>query len=239
LSSPSRSNQLFTINQVNNVKKNNLMNSLFAGLLLASPIVGAEQYPAADFQPKVIYQDETYQHSKSAAADTTSEPSESESESATQVDPQYPAANFQPKVLYKDTEYKPSQALTETTVPTPADGQASTAASQTTTEQAAGGLSEFWPGLVILALAGLVYFKKQSKAKTVERKPSVSSVAPGRLTGVAKYLNRSSGTGVARYLEKHVKSGTGATGVAKYIAKTVGSSQRSATGLEKYMRDRG
>lgn len=213
------------------MKKNNLMNGLFAGLLLASPIVGAEQYPAADFQPKVIYQDEDYQHGKSATADTTSE--QSESESATQADPQYPAANFQPKVVYKDADYKPSQPLTETAEPA---GKASPGASQTTTEKAASSLIEFWPGLVILALAGLVYLKKQSKAKEVESKPSVSSSDPGRLTGVAKYLNRSSGTGVARYLEKHVKSGTG---VAKYIARKVVSAKGTATGVEKYMRDRG
>jgi hypothetical protein len=222
---------------VNNVKKNNLMNGLFAGLLLASPIAGAEQYPAADFQPKIIYQDEDAKHSKSATADTTSEQSGSESESATQADPQYPAANFQPKVLYKDSDYIPSQSLTETALPA---GKASTEASQTPTEKVASSLIEFWPGLVILALAGLVYFNKQSKAKEVESKPSVSSSGPpSRLTGVAKYLNRSSGTGVARYLEKHVKSGTAATGVAKYIARKVVSAKGKPTGVEKYMRDRG
>ncbi|WP_246247135.1 hypothetical protein [Candidatus Methylobacter favarea] len=220
------------------MKKNNLINSLFAGLLLASPIAGAEQYPAADFQPKVIYQDETYQPSKSETADTTSEPSVSKSETASEADSQYPAAHFQPKVLYKDADYKPSQALTENPVAA-APSPASSGASQTTTEKAASSLSEFWPGLIILALAGLVYFKKQSKAKKVETKPSVSSGAAGQLTGVAKYLNRSSGTGVARYLEKHVKSGSGATGVAKYIAKTAGSARGSATGVEKYMRERG
>ncbi|MDD5578401.1 MAG: hypothetical protein PHY16_03850 [Methylobacter sp.] len=218
------------------MKKNNLMNGLFAGLLLASPIAGAEQYPAADFQPKIIYQDESYKHSKSAtAADTTSE--QSESESATQADPQYPAAHFQPKVLYKDADYKHSQSLTETAV---TDGKASPeASSQSTTEKAAGSLSEFWPGIVILALAGVVYFKKQSKAKEAESKPSVSSRDSSSLTGVAKYLNRSSGTGVAKYLEKQVKSGTGATGVAKYIARKVISGKGPATGVEKYMRDRG
>jgi len=40
------------------VKNNNLTNGLFAALLLSSPLVGADsKYPAADFQPTVVYQD--------------------------------------------------------------------------------------------------------------------------------------------------------------------------------------
>jgi hypothetical protein len=56
-------------------------------------------------------------------------------------------------------------------------------------------------------------------------------------------LNKVSGTGVSRYLDKHVKSASAATGVAKYLAKQTVSPKttaaKSATGVEKYMRDRG
>jgi L-fucose mutarotase/ribose pyranase (RbsD/FucU family) len=47
------------------------------------------KYPAANFQPKVIFADES---ATSTSANT---------ESST-FDPDYPAANFQPKVLYVD-----------------------------------------------------------------------------------------------------------------------------------------
>lgn len=67
------------------------------------------------------------------------------------------------------------------------------------------------------------------------------------MTGVAKYLNRISGTGVSRYLEKQQKSSpaasAAATGVAKYMAKQAESTKTAATeaktGVEKYMRNRG
>jgi hypothetical protein len=46
---------------VNNVKKNNLTRGAIALLLLASTAAGADQqYPAADFQPEVVYQDSDY-----------------------------------------------------------------------------------------------------------------------------------------------------------------------------------
>jgi len=56
-------------------------------------------------------------------------------------------------------------------------------------------------------------------------------------------LNKVSGTGVSRYLEKQVKTTSSATGVAKYLAKKALSAKSSTndavTGVEKYMRDRG
>ena len=54
--------------RVNNVKIINIKNGAFAVLLLASSVAGAEsQYPASDFQPKVVYQDTEYKHQGSSA----------------------------------------------------------------------------------------------------------------------------------------------------------------------------
>jgi hypothetical protein len=51
------------------VKKNNVKKGIFTALLLASPFVTAgTQYPASDFQPKVVYQDESYQHQSSGSS---------------------------------------------------------------------------------------------------------------------------------------------------------------------------
>lgn len=62
------------------------------------------QYPAADFQPKVIFIDKD---AAGIGAATTAEPKCKESKAQTvasadkvEFDPKYPAANFQPKVIY-------------------------------------------------------------------------------------------------------------------------------------------
>ena len=106
-------------------------------------------------------------------------------------------------------------------------------------------LSSYLIGLVVLALAGFYFFKKSSTV-TVQKKAPAAAPAKASYaltTGVAKYLNKVSGTGVSRYLEKHVKSSSAATGVAKYMAKQAASPKttaaKAATGVEKYMRDRG
>ena len=47
------------------MNKNNLTKGLFTALLLISSVVSAdEKYPAADFQPKVVYSDDNYKHNK-------------------------------------------------------------------------------------------------------------------------------------------------------------------------------
>ncbi|MFU8787892.1 MAG: hypothetical protein ACNA7G_02615 [Methylobacter sp.] len=53
------------------------------------------QYPAANFQPKVIYLDQDSIKSSSAKCSP-----EKAAEKKAEFDPQYPAANFQPKVIY-------------------------------------------------------------------------------------------------------------------------------------------
>ncbi len=52
-------------------------------------IAADEQYPATNFQPKIIYQDDSVSQNSAPAAMSDSE---------------YPAAYFQPKVIYQSDE---------------------------------------------------------------------------------------------------------------------------------------
>jgi hypothetical protein len=234
---------------VNNVKKNNLTRGAFALLILASTAVGADQqYPAADFQPEVLYQDSDYiaKNSPASAKAPASTPKTavSSAEVSNEVDSKYPAANFQPEVLYSDPNYKPrasvkTSASKEEVGSTPVESASTAAASK---EESS--MSSYLIGLVVLALAGFYFFKNRSTVTVQKKAPAAPAKASYALTtGVAKYLNKVSGTGVSRYLEKNVKSASAATGVAKYVAKQAASTKttaaKAATGVEKYMRDRG
>ncbi|HEY8034881.1 MAG TPA: hypothetical protein VIF37_04755 [Methylobacter sp.] len=226
------------------MKINNLTNGLVATLLLASPIVGAEtEYPAADFKPKVIYQDIDSNQSKSASASSK----QAKSVESTESDSRYPAADFEPKVLYKDADYKPSKFT----------GTSSTSERATTGDVAVNtapkveeeSMMSYLIGLVAFAVAGYLFLtnKRESKAKASDSR-SYSSHASG-LSGVARYLrkhNMGPVTGVARYLESQVasaKSSAVTSSVEKYLEKQAKStkekSAQAGTGVEKYMRDRG
>ena len=215
-----------------------IKNSALAVLLLASSMVGAEtQYPAADFQPKVVYQDPDYKPS--------GQPSTSSSTSSV-TDSQYPAANFQPKVLYNDPTYQHTQSPASTT-----GGAQQAAAEQAASESASAKKDEsssYFIGLIVLAVVGFILFRKGTKGEVKASKGragyQATTGSSTGLTGVAKYINRASGTGVARYLERQAKSASASaavTGVAKYMAKKAESSKSSevATGVAKYLRDRG
>jgi len=235
------------------VKKNNLTRGAFALLLLASTAAGADQqYPAADFQPEVLYQDSDYIAKNSPSAAATKAPAStpkatSSTAVSNEVDSQYPAANFQPEVLYHDPSYKPSQSV-KTTVSKEEIGSnqvESQSAAPAGVKKEESSMSSYLIGLVVLALAGFYFFKNRSTAKVQKKAPAPVKTSYA-LTGVAKYLNKVSGTGVSRYLEKQVKSAsaTATTGVAKYMAKQQAASPKAtaakaATGVEKYMRDRG
>lgn len=63
------------------------------------------QYPAADFQPKVVFIDEeaaaAASSSAPAAADSSKCPGQQQAKAKqTEFDPKYPAASFEPKVVY-------------------------------------------------------------------------------------------------------------------------------------------
>jgi hypothetical protein len=229
---------------VNNVKKNNLTRGGIALLLLASTAVSAdEQYPAADFQPEVLYQDSDYIAKNSPSA-STSKATASNAAASKEVDSKYPAANFEPEVLYHDPNYKPTESA-KTTVSKQAVGTESVesqSVAPAAVKKEESSMSSYLIGLVVLALAGFYFFKTRSTAPA-QKKATAPAKASYTLTGVAKYLNKVSGTGVSRYLEKQVKSAsaTATTGVAKYMAKQAASPKatKAATGVEKYMRDRG
>ncbi|HEY8037401.1 MAG TPA: hypothetical protein VIF37_17620 [Methylobacter sp.] len=55
-----------------------------------------DQYPAANFQPKVIYIDKDSVQTSTKCTCPAQKPAEKEVE----FDPKYPAANFVPKVIY-------------------------------------------------------------------------------------------------------------------------------------------
>ncbi|TPQ29325.1 hypothetical protein ACH518_07520 [Methylomonas sp. HW2-6] len=79
----------------------------FVVSLLAAPSVGAVDYPAADFQPKVVYRDSSVAEvapaaANSAAAASSAAPCVNQTQQS-EVDPKFPAANFQPKIVYSGT----------------------------------------------------------------------------------------------------------------------------------------
>ncbi len=53
-----------------------------------------DKYPAANFQPKVVYID------NESVKSTPKCPDQKPAEKAAEFDPKYPAANFSPKVIY-------------------------------------------------------------------------------------------------------------------------------------------
>lgn len=225
------------------MKINNLTNGLVAALLLASPIVGAEtEYPAADFKPKVIYQDPAYSQTKSAPAAAAAK-----QEAPAEADSKYPAADFEPKVLYKDADYKPSK-FTGTSSTTERATTADAAAVSAPVKVEEESMMTYLLGLVVFAVAGYIFLGKREPKAKVSSSPVYSGHVSG-LSGVARYLrkhNMVAATGVARYLESQVvsaKETAAASGVEKYLEKQARSAKEKAaqagTGVEKYMRNRG
>lgn len=76
-----------------------LTHSILVALILVSSAAVAENYPAANFQPKVIYSSEEV---VKAQPSTPCPPNTQQAE----VDSKYPAASFQPKVIYSNPEFK-------------------------------------------------------------------------------------------------------------------------------------
>lgn len=236
------------------VNKNNLTKGLFTALLLVSSVVSAdEKYPAADFQPSVVYQSDAVKNGSStqtavkAAAPATAQASH-------EVDSKYPAADFQPKVLYTDDKYQHNKAVPErktTNSSVSSDTEDSSAVTLNPQPLPPKDSSvTYLLGLVGLGAVGFFLFRKQAtpaptKAKTASIAPASSKTAA--TTGVGKYINKVSGTGVSRYVDQQVKTEKSATGVAKYVAqqtlvekaRAVEEAEKKATGVEKYMRNRG
>jgi hypothetical protein len=58
------------------------------------------QYPAANFQPKVIYIDKDSVQASASTSTKCACPAQKPAEKEVEFDPKYPAANFVPKVIY-------------------------------------------------------------------------------------------------------------------------------------------
>ena len=228
------------------MKKNNVKKGIFTALLLASPFVTAgTQYPAADFQPKVVYQDKDYQHQSS----TSSNASASVGEKA-KADANYPAATFQPTVVYQDKEYKHNTgAGTSKSIPLAMwEEKIEQAIEEKYADEADAEDSSMNPlfAIVVLGVAAFLFTKKpKGTAKSGRTTQTSSAHVPSSdgLSGVAKYLEKKSPklSGVAKYLEANQPAPK--SGVAKYVARKVVAAKQAAsakaTGVEKYIRNRG
>lgn len=223
------------------MKKIELTKCVMMALLLTSSMAMAEEYPAADYQPKVLYTNPEYSSGKAAAAAAAPAPKSVAKE--VEADPAYPATNFQPKVLYSDAGYSHSSVA-------PNANQSSKSAGSTTSAEAAvdviqtekAASSDFsYIGLILLAVAGFFIYNKKAPKGAKSSSGDSYQVATGA-TGVEKYLEKMgvNKTGVAKYLEK--QDSNPATGVAKYMAKQIVRDREAAaakaTGVEKYLRDK-
>ena len=91
------------------MKKIQLNQGILGGLLLVAAVANAQEYPAADFQPKVLFQDESVVNevqtntSDSAQAPCVNNQSaDVKKDVVAEVDPNYPASSFQPKVIFSE-----------------------------------------------------------------------------------------------------------------------------------------
>ncbi|WGS86564.1 MULTISPECIES: hypothetical protein [Methylomonas] len=225
------------------MKTSELTKGVMAALLLSSSMVVAQDYPAADYQPKVLYSNPDYANSSSAS--NVAAPAAKVVETV-EADPNYPATNFQPKVLYSDSAYKHDKTA-------PSIGGAATSVSSASSdavvesasaEPAKESSNNALLGLVGLAAVGFfLYSRKSGSSSSGAGSSSDSSATSGEATGVEKYIDRlgMNKTGVAKYLEKQGSNQT--TGVARYMAKQIVKDREAAaakaTGVEKYLRDRG
>lgn len=224
---------------------NNLTKGTFAVLLLSSAVASADQqYPAADFQPEVLYQNSDYiakETPKAAPAKTAAPVAKA---AAVEVDSKYPAADFQPEVLYHDPNYKPSTSAKSVSVKEKAN-QTSNAVETTpvaVAKEESSSSTTYLVGLLGLALAGFYLFNKSKTTATNNTTSAPAAKSYAVNTGVAKYLQKITGTGVERYInsQEKVSTTTQLTGVAKYVAnQPEQSSAKVATGVDKYVRNRG
>ena len=227
------------------VINNNFKKGVLAAMLLASPFVSAKtDYPASDFQPKVLYSDSDYKHSGAA-------PAAAKKAKQTGFDANYPAATFEPKVLYSDSNYEHKKDVVSAPKKHKMSATSVMVEQNAAVNEAEESDQTMLIGLIALAVVGVFFIRKKSaaapKAKAAPRRPartvSVNVSEEGGLTGVAKYLagKEISTTGVAKYLAS--KQETPVTGVAKYMAKQVIAARKAAaeniTGVEKYLRDKG
>lgn len=243
------------------MKISKLTNSLLVSLLLTASVAGADDdYPATDFQPKVVFEDSEYKHSGSSEPSSSSSTVKSaDAGEVSSPDSNYPAANFEPEVLYKDDEYKHKAGNVSSTSSSASSSNSSASASsaEVNTESTDESSLNLIIGLALLAVAGFVFYrnnasnkgpakkkviKKKKAAKRVAKESASSSVSAnsdGVVSGVSKYLEGKVGatpSGVAKYLEE---KNTSVSRVSKYVAKQkISARVASVTGVEKYLKDK-
>jgi hypothetical protein len=206
-----------------NVKKNNLLQGAIVALLVASPLAAfAGQYPAADFEPKVLYQDESIKSSAPAVKVIASATTISTPAAVSADDSQYPATNFQPKVLFSDSNYKHDKSA-PSIAPT-SSPDFTTSAGTVVMEQAAEKKAAKEDDNSLFLLLGAVAVAGFAASRCPKFAgifgscaASSDEVTANRETGVTRYLNARvpKVSGVTKYLERAGKP----TNVARYIAK--------------------
>lgn len=75
-----------------------VLTSAILAIMLSPSIASAQadsEYPAANFEPKVVFIDEAAANSTKASAQSSSQGSQQ-----AEVDPKHPAAFFQPKIIF-------------------------------------------------------------------------------------------------------------------------------------------
>jgi hypothetical protein len=197
-------------------------------LLLTSPIVGAEpKYPAADFQPGVVYKDEKLiqQHSEAAKSQV--------------IAPAAPQAAAAPKAAAPIETPAPSAAI-ET-----AENEEHVVG---TTGDAKGGTVGNLPiALVVLAIGGFAFWSSRKGAPKPAETPAAPAISGSTgETGVEKYLKSmpevqgAPETGVAKYLRSVIATEPPAakeTGVAKYLKNLPEPVSTAETGVAKYLKN--
>ncbi len=198
------------------MKKNNLLQGAIVALLVASPFAAYadSQYPATDFEPKVLYQDESIKSSEPAVK---AAPASAPVAAASADDSQYPATNFQPKVLFQDENYKPSKSAPSIAPTSAPEFTTSAGAVIMEASKKEDGID---PNLFILAgLAAAAFGVSRCPKFAGVFGKNTASNAPSAAaeTGVTRYLNARipKVSGVTKYLDRAGKP----TNVARYIAK--------------------
>jgi hypothetical protein len=198
------------------VKKNNLLQIAITTLLMANSFVAmaATDYPAADFEPKVLYQDASIKTTAPATAPAAKSSPATASTSAPAAeeayDARYPATNFEPKVLYSDETYKHTKSAPA--VYAVASESGSVSVGQVEKEDDSNLLL-----LGLLAAAAVGGFVLTKGGAKTSGNLDQNHVYASKETGVARYLNARipKVSGVSKYLERN----TVPTNVARYIAR--------------------
>lgn len=207
------------------MKKHYLTKAAFVTLLLSSTLASAEtEYPATNFKPVIVFQDQN--------ANETSKKNESAVSK-----PVAKAASA------GSSEYSKSESVSEESTPV---------ATKKSAKEEKSNINVLI-GLGVLAAAGLFFFTRK-KASTTGSSSDRAVTGETGVERYLRNRSFVAGTGVARYLDKKaslIKEKAESTGVSKYLKekaqspRTVAASASprgtvgGATGVAKYLRDKG